>query len=131
MKRQCSTFYNLSRGLRIMALGDQVVVKADADGKSSFAGSSPPSPQQASGASWGLGPAEHDDKEGAILNRIIRWMSNQVSFAASPKQMENILQDISCAGCEPNIVPVDGEGSQFCAPGLARHAISSEGIAGA
>lgn len=41
-----------------------------------------------------LGPGARDDKEGRVLNRVIRWTADGVEHEADPRQGERILEDL-------------------------------------
>ncbi len=38
-----------------------------------------------------LGPAEEDDKEGRILNRVVRWTAAGLEYEAGPRQATHFL----------------------------------------
>ena len=44
-----------------------------------------------------LGPAPEDDKEGRVLNRIVRWTSSGLEYEADPRQVERLLEEIGLA----------------------------------
>ena len=47
-----------------------------------------------------IGPGEHDDKEGRVLNRIVRWTDSGLEYEADPRQVERLIEsqglDDSC-----------------------------------
>ena len=46
-----------------------------------------------------LGPGPADDKEGKILNRIIRWTTEGLEYEADPRQVEKLIRDLKLEGC--------------------------------
>ena len=40
-----------------------------------------------------LGPGPGDDKEGLILNRVVRWTENGLEYEADPRQVEKLLKE--------------------------------------
>ena len=47
-----------------------------------------------------LGPAPCDDKEGRILNRIVRWTSKCVEYEADSRQAEKLIEELGLAGAK-------------------------------
>ena len=35
-----------------------------------------------------IGPGERDDKEGRVLNRVVRWTTHGLEYEADPRQIE-------------------------------------------
>jgi hypothetical protein len=97
------TFYHQNREIRIVVHGDDFVVTG------------PPKEleyvRQALSEKYSVkvrsvtGPSASDAKEGAILNRTVRWESGEVSFEADPKHVEKMLKDMRLTDCRPNRVP--------------------------
>lgn len=46
-----------------------------------------------------LGPGKHDDKEGKVLNRIVRWTPEGVEYEADPRQGEKFVAGLNLGGC--------------------------------
>ena len=40
-----------------------------------------------------LGPGPNDDKEGRILNRVVRWGPGGLSYEADPRHAEKLIKD--------------------------------------
>ena len=53
-----------------------------------------------------LGSASTDDKEGRILNRIIKWEEDGLTYEADPRQYEKLTQELGLSGCETVATPV-------------------------
>ena len=45
------------------------------------------------GARLGSGP--NDDKEGRVLNRIVRWTPEGIMYEADPRHKEKLIQELS------------------------------------
>ena len=45
-----------------------------------------------------LGPGSRDDKEGRILNRVVRWTTEGLEYEADPRQAERLLEEIELTG---------------------------------
>ena len=45
-----------------------------------------------------LGPADSDDKEATVLNRIVRWTKEGLEYEADPRQGEKLLRDLKLDG---------------------------------
>ena len=45
-----------------------------------------------------LGPGKDDDKEGRILNRIVRWSALGLEYEADPRQVERLLEETELEG---------------------------------
>ena len=45
-----------------------------------------------------LGPADDDDKEATVLNRIVRWTKDGLEYEADPRQGEKLLRDLKLDG---------------------------------
>ncbi len=52
-----------------------------------------------------LGPAESDDKEARILNRLVRWTKSGIEYEADPRQAERLVRDLGLEGCKTVGVP--------------------------
>lgn len=52
-----------------------------------------------------MGPNDTDDKEVTILNRVVRWMDDGVTFEADPKHVVKMLQDMRLGECQPVLLP--------------------------
>ena len=55
-----------------------------------------------------LGPGPSDDKEGRILNRIIRWTPSGIEYESDPRQVEKLLEELE----------LDGSTNSAATPGL-------------
>lgn len=52
-----------------------------------------------------LGPGGKDDKEGMVLNRIVRWCLDSVECEADPRQAEKLVHEIGLEGAKPAVTP--------------------------
>ena len=52
-----------------------------------------------------LGPGPEDDKEGMILNRVIKWDETGLHYEADPRQCEKVLHELSLEGANPVATP--------------------------
>ena len=52
-----------------------------------------------------LGPGEHDDKEGRVLNRIVRWTDEGLVYEADPRQHEKLVQGLGLEGAKAVATP--------------------------
>lgn len=52
-----------------------------------------------------LGPGRNDDKEGEVLNRIIRWTEEGVEYEADPRQGEKFVVGLNLEGCKGVFTP--------------------------
>ena len=52
-----------------------------------------------------IGPAEGDDKEARVLNRIVRWTSSGLEYEADPRQSEKLVQELGLEGCRSVATP--------------------------
>ena len=52
-----------------------------------------------------LGPGKTDDKEGKILNRVIRWTNEGLEYEADPRQREKLLRDLGLDGANALSTP--------------------------
>ena len=52
-----------------------------------------------------LGPGDSDDKQGVILNRIIRWTPDGIEYEADPRQVERLLEETGLEGANPVSTP--------------------------
>ncbi len=52
-----------------------------------------------------LGPGTDDAKEGSVLNRIIRWVSDGVEYEADPRQAEKLLMECGMEGVNSVATP--------------------------
>ena len=41
-----------------------------------------------------IGPGPEDDKEGAALNRMVRWTDRGLEYEVDPRQAEKLLQEL-------------------------------------
>ena len=41
-----------------------------------------------------MGPGPEDDKEGLVLNRVIRWTESGLEYEADPRQGEKLLEEL-------------------------------------
>ncbi len=48
-----------------------------------------------------LGPGPLDDKEGRILNRIVRWTEAGLEYEGDPRQPEKLISDLKLEGSNP------------------------------
>ena len=46
-----------------------------------------------------LGPDPKDGKEVSILNRGVRWASDNIEYEADPRHVEKLLRDMGMEGC--------------------------------
>ena len=53
-----------------------------------------------------LGPAPEDDKEGRVLNRVIRWLDGGLAYEADPRQHEQLISELGMNGSKPVTTPV-------------------------
>ena len=66
-----------------------------------------------------FGPGNSDDKEGRVLNRVVRWTDDGVEYEADPGQAEKLLDFIGLGservkstvtpGLKPTNEQIDGE----------------------
>ena len=52
-----------------------------------------------------LGPGSQDDKEGRVLNRILRWTAAGLEYEADPRQVEKLVRDLRLVGANPVSTP--------------------------
>ena len=53
-----------------------------------------------------LGPGDQDEKEGRILNRIVRWTPGGIEYEADPRQCEKLLEETGLdEGCKATATP--------------------------
>ncbi len=52
-----------------------------------------------------LGPDAGDDKEASILNRIVRWGSQELFYEADPRHVEKLLKEMDMSNCKPATSP--------------------------
>ena len=52
-----------------------------------------------------MGPEPMDDKEIAILGRVVRWCEDWICFEADPRQVEKLLGNLSMDSCRLVAVP--------------------------
>ena len=52
-----------------------------------------------------LGPAPEDDKEGRVLNRIVRWTSKGLEYEADPRQAEKLIEELGLNGAKGLTTP--------------------------
>lgn len=46
------------------------------------------------------GPGEGDDKEGVVLNRVVRWCENSTEYEADPRQAEEFVYEWGSGGAK-------------------------------
>lgn len=68
------------------------------------------------------GPGDHDDKEGAILNRSTRWCKDS-EYEADPRQGEKLIHEFGLGGAKPAVTP----GLQITAEELSKDAPDEKG----
>ena len=42
-----------------------------------------------------IGPGKDDDKEGRVLNRVVRWTEDGLEYEADPRQAENASNQVA------------------------------------
>ena len=47
-----------------------------------------------------LGPGDTDDKEGRVLNRVVRWTPEGLEYEADPRQAEHLVADLNLEGAK-------------------------------
>ena len=52
-----------------------------------------------------LGPGAEDDKEGRILNRVVRWTPEGLEYEADPRQAEKLAEQMGLSGANPTATP--------------------------
>ena len=52
-----------------------------------------------------LGPAPEDDKEGRVLNRIVRWSEDGLEYEGDPRQVERFIREFGLEGAKPVATP--------------------------
>ena len=52
-----------------------------------------------------LGPGEKDEKEGLILNRVVRWTNEGLEYEADPRQVEKLLKEMQLEGTNTCATP--------------------------
>ena len=52
-----------------------------------------------------LGPAAADDKEATVLNRVVRWTEDGITYEADPRQGERLLLEMGLEGCNSVATP--------------------------
>ena len=53
-----------------------------------------------------IGPGDNDDKEGRVLNRIIRWTKSGLEYEADPRQVERLIESLGLDGnCKSTATP--------------------------
>ena len=61
-----------------------------------------------------MGPDAGDDKEVSVLNRILRWESQELCYEADPRHVEKLLKEMDMGNCKPvtslGVKPVGGTG---------------------
>ena len=45
-----------------------------------------------------MGPGAEDDKEGMVLNRVVRWCGDRVEYEADPRQAEELIYELGLEG---------------------------------
>ena len=61
-----------------------------------------------------LGPAEDDDKEARVLNRMVRWTSSGIEYEADPRQGEKLVQELGLEGCKSVATPAVKATAEHC-----------------
>ena len=52
-----------------------------------------------------LGPGPDDAKEGACLNRVIRWCDGRIEYEADPRQAEKLIAECGLEGAKATATP--------------------------
>jgi hypothetical protein len=52
-----------------------------------------------------LGPNEEDDKEGRVLNRVVRWTQDGLEYEGDPRHVEKLLLELGLSGSKPVSTP--------------------------
>ena len=52
-----------------------------------------------------VGPGPHDEKEGRVLNRIVRWCRDRIEYEADPRQVERLIAECGLDGAKPVVTP--------------------------
>ena len=52
-----------------------------------------------------IGPGPQDDKEGRVLNRIIKWTDAGIEYEADPRQVEKLVEFLDLEGANSVIAP--------------------------
>ena len=52
-----------------------------------------------------MGPEAGDDKEVSILNRVVQWREQGLTYEADPRHVEKLLRDLGMENCNPLKVP--------------------------
>jgi len=52
-----------------------------------------------------LGPGPNDDKEGVVLNRVIRWTTDGLEWEADPRQSEKLVAECGLGGAKSVATP--------------------------
>ena len=52
-----------------------------------------------------LGPAEEDDKEARVLNRIVRWTKDGLEYEADPRHVEILVKDLKLEDAKSVVTP--------------------------
>ena len=81
-----------------------------------------------------IGPGKDHDKEGRVLNRIVRWTAEGLEYEADPRQAERLIEsmglDENCKSCvSPGLKPTaeqianekplaDSEHAPYCGNGV-------------
>ena len=52
-----------------------------------------------------LGPSPEDDKEGRVLNRIVRWTEEGLEYEGDPRHVEKLLLELGLKGAKPVSTP--------------------------
>ena len=47
-----------------------------------------------------IGPGKDDDKEGRVLNRVVRWIEDGLEYGADPRQAEKLIESNGLGGEE-------------------------------
>ena len=52
-----------------------------------------------------LGPGPQDDKEGMVLNRVVRWCEDRIEYEADPRQAEKFVYELGLEGATSLVTP--------------------------
>ena len=52
-----------------------------------------------------LGPGPEDDKEGRVLNRVVRWTADGITYEADPRQSEKLVKELGLEGSKALSTP--------------------------
>ena len=52
-----------------------------------------------------MGPAADDDKEGRVLNRMVRWSEEGLEYEGDPRQVERLVRELGLERAKPVATP--------------------------